>query len=163
MRADPRARAPAAVIGVMALVGVVFLGVGVQSWRVERERLATYVPVDATVVGTSIATSPGTGDDDRPTYRPVVRYSYAVGDRRYEADRVTPLKESRSGDWAQRVVARYAAGMRVTAYVDPRDPSQAFLDRRRSPLPWFFMGFSTVYLAFLGLFAAAAAGERRTA
>jgi hypothetical protein len=81
-----------------------------------------------------------------------VRYRYDVAGRgAFVGDRVTPLGESPSGGWAQGVVARYAPGMAVTAYVDPDDPSKSFLERRRSALPWAFMGFAGVVLAVVGV------------
>ena len=150
---DPRAERKAhwAVL-VLTLAGLLFFGIGAYAWRAERHRLATYRPVPAVVLGTDVLTVSHSGDDDAPTYRPVVRYRYELPGRGiFVGDRVTPLGESRSGGWARGVVARYRAGMAVTAYADPENPSRSFLERRRSPLPWAFMGFATVVLAVVGL------------
>jgi len=150
---DPRAERKARwAVRALALAGLLFFGIGAYAWRAERHRLATYRPVPAVVLGTDVLTVSHSGDDDAPTYRPVVRYRYAIPGRGIVvADRVTPLGESRSGGWARAVVAHYRPGMAVTAYVDPEHASRAFLERRRSPLPWAFMGFATVVLAIVGL------------
>ena len=154
---DPRLEAIAerrarAALLLWACAGALFFAVGATAWRAERHRLTSYRPVPAVVTGTEVVTVPHAGDDDTPTYRPVVRYRYDVAGRgAFVGDRVTPLGESRSGGWAQGVVARYAPGMAVTAYVDPDDPSKSFLERRRSALPWAFMGFASVFLAVAGV------------
>lgn len=154
---DPRAEAVAdrrsrGALLAMTVAGMVFFAIGAYAWRAERQRLATFRPVPAVVLGTDVIASHGGDDDGTPTFRPVVRYRYEVAGRgAFVGDRVTPLGESRSGGWARTIVGRYAPRMAVTAYVNPDDPSQSFLERRRSPLPWAFMGFASVVLALVGL------------
>ena len=112
----------------------------------EQRRLTTYQPVTATVLSTRVQDH---SDSDGTTYEPVVVYRYRVNDREYTASRVTPLKESRSGGWAHRVTARYQVGNDYTAYYDPTNPTEAFLMRSRSIIPWAFLIIPLIGMAFI--------------
>ena len=133
----------------VALMGAfccVFLAIGTRLLAKEHRRLSVFQPVEATVLSTRVDEH---SDSDGSTYEPVVVYRYRVGDRSYTASRVTPLKESRSGSWASRVAGRYAVGGTYTAYYDPENPADAYLLRSRSVIPWAFVVFSVVGLAFI--------------
>jgi len=123
-----------------------FLGIGATMLAKEQRRLSVFQPVTATVVSTSVEEH---SDSDGSTYEPVVMYRYRVRDRDYVASRVTPLKESRSGRWAYRVTERYQVGREYTAFYDPADPAEAFLLRKRSVLPWGFIGIPLVGLMII--------------
>jgi hypothetical protein len=126
----------------------VFLGVGMTLLAKEQKRLSLFQPVTATVLSTRVQEH---SDSDGSTYEPVVVYRYRVNDREYTASRVTPLKSSRSGRWAHRIIARYAVGTTYTAYYDPDEPSEAFLLRRRSVLPWAFIGVPLVAMLVIAV------------
>jgi hypothetical protein len=65
--------------------------------------------------------------DVEPQYLADVRYEYVVGVQRFVGDRVGVSEDlTRAG--ATAIVARYAPGDRVTAWVDPSEPSTAVLD-----------------------------------
>jgi uncharacterized protein DUF3592 len=125
-----------------------FLGIGAVTLAKEHRRLTTYRPVSATVLSTSVEEH---SDSDGSTYEPVVVYRYYVDDRPYTASRVTPLKSSRSGRWAHRIVAKYRVGDSYTAYYDPAEPSEAFLMRSRSIIPWAFIAIPSIGLLILGV------------
>ena len=133
---------------VMGAVCCVFLGIGGTMLAKEQRRLSVFRPVEATVLSARVQEH---SDSDGSTYEPVVVYRYRVGDREYTASRVTPLKESRSGGWARRVIGRYQVGNSYTAFYDPENPAEAFLLRSRSVLPWAFMAFAVVALAIIGI------------
>ena len=133
---------------IMAAFCSIFLGIGGTMLYNENRRLTTYRPVEATVLGTRVEEH---SDSDGSTYEPVVEYRYYVNDRPYTASRVTPLKVSRSGRWAYRVIARYQTGATYTAYYDPAEPSEAFLMRTRSFLPWAFVLIPTIGLVMLAV------------
>lgn len=133
---------------IMAAFCSIFLGVGATMLYNEHRRLTTYRPVEATVLGTRVEEH---SDSDGSTYEPVVEYRYYVNDRPYTATRVTPLKMSRSGRWAHRIIANYRTGATYTAYYDPAEPSEAFLMRTRSFLPWAFVAIPTIGLVILGV------------
>ncbi|HET7456917.1 MAG TPA: DUF3592 domain-containing protein [Gemmatimonadaceae bacterium] len=149
-------RASLAALGAMAAVALVFLAIGVRARRVESLRLATFVPTRAFVFSSDVEEGHASASaEDAPTYRPVIRYRYGVAGRGvFVSDRVTPLAESRSGRWAADLAARYRPGTAVTAYVDPADPTRAFLDRSRSILPSIFMAFGGGFLVLAGTGAA---------
>lgn len=123
-----------------------FLGVGGIMLVKEHRRLTLYQPVTATVLSTRVEVH---SDSDGSTYEPVVVYRYRVNEREYTASRVTPLKESRSGGWARRVASRYEVGSEYTAFYDPQDPSEAFLMRSRSIIPWAFVVIPLMGMAFI--------------
>jgi hypothetical protein len=131
---------------VMAAFCSVFLAVGATLLVKEQRRLALYRPIEATVLSTRIQEH---SDSDGSTYEPVVVYRYRVQDREYTASRVTPLKESRGGGWARRVIAKYEVGATYTAFYDPENPGEAFLLRSRSVIPWAFVGIPLVGLLLL--------------
>ena len=133
---------------IMAAFCSIFLGVGAVMLFNENRRLTTYRPVEATVLDTRVEEH---SDSDGSTYEPVVTYRYYVNDRPYTASRVTPLKMSRSGRWAYRVIAKYHTGATYTAYYDPAEPSEAFLMRSRSVIPWAFIMIPTIGLVILGV------------
>ena len=124
----------------------VFLVFGATMLAKEQRRLSVFQPVEATVLSTRVEEH---SDSDGSTYEPVVVYRYRVNDREYTASRVTPLKESRSGRWARRVIGRYQVGSSYTAFYDPDDPAEAYLMRSRSVIPWAFVAFSLVGMAFI--------------
>ena len=131
---------------VMGAFCCVFLGVGATMLAKEQRRLSVFQPVEATVLSTRVEEH---SDSDGSTYEPVVVYRYRVQEREYTASRVTPLKESRSGGWARRVIGRYQVGSSYTAFYDPENPAEAFLMRSRSILPWAFIAFALVAVAFV--------------
>jgi hypothetical protein len=59
--------------------------------------------------------------------RPVVIYSYSVGDVRYTSSRITSLAGRHSDAWAEDIAHRFHPGQTVTAYTEPLDPGSAFL------------------------------------
>jgi len=126
----------------------VFLVIGTRMLAKEQRRLSVFQPAEATVLSTRVDEH---SDSDGSTYEPVVVYRYRVGDRSYTASRVTPLRESRSGSWARRVAGRYEVGSTYTAYYDPENPADAYLLRSRSVIPWAFVAFSVVGLAFIAV------------
>ncbi len=132
---------------IMGAFCCVFLAVGATMLAKEQRRLSVYQPVEATVLSTRVEEH---SDSDGSTYEPVVVYRYRVRDREYTASRVTPLKESRSGRWARRVIERYQVGSSYTAFYDPENPAEAFILRKRSVLPWAFIALPLIAILFIG-------------
>jgi hypothetical protein len=133
---------------VMGAFCCLFLAIGGTLVAKEHRRLTTYEPVTATVLSARVQDH---SDSDGTTYEPVIAYRYRVNGREYTASRVTPLKESRSGRWAHRVTARYEVGNNYTAYYDPANPGEAFLQRSRSIIPWAFLLIGLAGLMFVGI------------
>jgi hypothetical protein len=115
--------------GGLLAFGFLFVAIGTpMMWR-EHIRLTKWLPTQATVLSSRVQE---VSDDDGSTYRPVVVYRYFVDDRTYTSSRVTPISESRSGGWANRVVSGFAVGGTYPAWYDPANPGDAFLLRSRS-------------------------------
>ncbi len=132
--------------------GIVFLSVfvavgGRLAWT-QHQRLATYRPVPARVQEVSVATVED-HEGGSPTYRPEVTYMYAVGGAWYSSNHVTPISESRGGDWATKITREYHVGQLVTAYYNPSHPSDAYLLHQESFLPYIFVVAPLVMIGFL--------------
>lgn len=88
------------------------------------------------------------GSKGSVTWRPVVSYRYSVRDTEYISSRVTPLNESRSAQWADRLIERFPVGSTTAAWYDPKRPANAFLVHEWSLLPLFFTLFPLAMLLF---------------
>lgn len=98
----------------------------------------TWPEVPCTIVESHVEESSG---DDGSTYKAVVTFTYTYEGRDYTSNRYDFTDYYSSGyEGKAEVVARYPAGGRTVAYVNPSDPSKAVLVR----------SFSVRYL--LGLF-----------
>ena len=124
----------------------IFAAVGLGTLGSEVYRVMTWQPVSARVLSTDIQAVRG---NKGTSYAPVVRYEYAVGGVRYEADGVLPLRVSASHAWAERLRARFHPGDSVTAYVSPTRASSAFLVRQVSLLPLVFLAFPVAVAVIL--------------
>ncbi len=99
---------------------------------------------------------------DGDTFRPRVRYSYVYDGKLYESDRYDFFEASSSGRAGkQAIVDRYPPGSDATCWVDPRQPSEAVLDRD----PGLFLLIGLFPLVFVavggGGFAWAVFGARK--
>jgi hypothetical protein len=115
--------------------GALFGSFGMVSLTREYRRLATWEPVQATVLGKRVDER---YDSEGSTYRPEVTYRYSVSGRTYTSTRTLPINEGRSGGWAQRVIAPFSVGGTYTAWYDPANPSDAFIVRAHAIIPPVF-------------------------
>ena len=143
------------VVGLLAALGLLALGIGVRdTWK---ERVATNWPqVPGVITGSEVrVTCGGRGGCSR---RPDILYRYDVDGEQLSSDRVT--FGGVMLDWttpeADQVVARYAVGTSVTVHYDPRNHQEALLE------PGRYLG--TLIVCGLGalLIGAAYATYRRT-
>jgi hypothetical protein len=129
----------------LLLVGVGLTGYGVYDNTQQSNALEDAVEVNATI------TDVGTERVDLK-FVPHVEYTYEyrgqsyTGTNLYASDLVTPF-EQRSG--AEAAVEEYERGATVTAYVDPADPDDAFLEHRSSTGPSTTTGVGAL-LAIVG-------------
>lgn len=151
-------RAAVGIALIFVAFGAVFGGFGVVNLTREYRRLATWLPVEATVLQKRVDVR---YDSDGNTYRPEVTYRYAVDDRVYTSTHTLPLNESRSGRWAYRVIDRFTIGARYTAWYDPANPADAFIVRSHSIIAPVFTAIGVVVT--LGGCAAVVSVLRRTA
>jgi hypothetical protein len=111
------------------IIAVVFGSIGTTMLAREYLRLARWQAVQATVLETRVDAH---SNSDGNTYLPVVVYRYTVNDRAYTSSRALPVNESRSGSWANQVIAPFTVGGTYTAWYDPGSPSDAFIVRTHS-------------------------------
>ena len=119
------------------------------AWN-EHVRRTTYVPVAATVGSVGVISA--RDQRNQVIERPAVQYRYQVSGKPYSSDRVTMLGEYQTGHWAETVADRYHAGQSLTAYYNPRQPAEAYLDPATTQAPWMLIGFP---LFFMGAWTAA--------
>ncbi len=131
---------------VMAFLGL-FAAAGAAGVVVELERLATWRPVPAVVLESHIDAV--RGSKGGTSYRPVVTYTYRVEGTGYTSGSVTIIPESRSWKWASGISQRFRPGERVTAYVDPGNPSKAYLVNAFSGTPLVFVIIPLVFAAIV--------------
>lgn len=104
--------------------------------------------VRCTVVSSRVRSHDGR---DSTTYSVHIVYRYTVNGRAYQSDRYDFMVGSSSGyEGKQAIVNRYPPGKEAICYVNPRDPSDAVLERRATPL----MLLALFPFAFLGVGAA---------
>ena len=133
----------------------IFVAAGLGLFGSEVYRVETWQPVSARILKTDIKAVRG---DKGTSYAPVVRYLYTVSGAQYESTQVLPLAMSAGYGWATRLRDRFRPGQVVTAYVNPKKPTSAFLVREVSLLPLLFVA---IPLAMVGLLAWAAGMQRR--
>ncbi|MFI5312193.1 MAG: DUF3592 domain-containing protein [Gemmatimonadales bacterium] len=133
--------------GCLAFFLGIFVAVGLGMFTLEVYRVATYRPVQATVIMTDIRTVRGSKGS---TYAPLVTYRYSWQGVTYTGAGVTPVSISASMKWATALRDRFQAGKVVTAYVNPGRPASAFLVREVSLVPMLFV---LLPVAFGALFA----------
>jgi hypothetical protein len=105
------------------------------------------------VLSTSVAARSSGGAGRH--HRPVVRYRYAVGGRKYENSNVEHgMTTGGSEGWANRVIARYPPGSTVSVRYNPDDPSQSSLSTVFGAIGWAVLAIGGALL----LAALAAAG-----
>ncbi len=112
-------------IGAGILLLTIFIGDLVSTLRAR----ADFVPVIAEVTGTDVHTDRSGGRRGSSTsYKPVVNYRYERAGRWYSTDRVMPYRlsfhEKRD---AELFLTPYQTGVTTRAWVNPRDPNEAYL------------------------------------
>ena len=72
--------------------------------------------------------------DDGYTDYPVVQYSYQVNGQAYQSSKLAPGPEV-GGSGARGVIAKYPAGAQVMVFYNPKNPSDAVIERK-APAQW---------------------------
>ncbi len=155
----------------MMLFALPFIGVGVfvgglalRNYK-SAQAMRTWDPVQAELLAHDLRVSRG---DDSTTYQATARYRYTVDGRAYEGTRVGLHGGADNvGSWQQdrHAEMRRAAesGGRITAYVNPANPSEAVLyPELRAGMMWFMGGFGAIFGAVgLGVFVGGVVGLAR--
>ena len=128
--------------GCLAAFLSLFVAIGIGLFSLELYRVATWIPVPATVVSSDVAIVRGNKGN---TYKPVVVYSYTYEGTQYQASAVTPVSLSAGEGWARSIASRYRSGSTTTAYVNPGHPNDAYLLHKVSPMPLLFVLFPVLF------------------
>lgn len=81
-------------------------------------------------------------DSSLETMKPILRYEYVVGGRRFVGSRVAFSGYGVSRSAMETLLAPYKSGQSVRVHYDPENPAHAVLDTRGASdwLYWFFAG-----------------------
>ena len=104
------------------------------------------VPVEATIEEASVSQSESRGSSD---YYVQVAFTYQYQGTAYTGDQLFPGSISRSYDTrsaAESAIEPYEPGETVTAYVDPTDPREGFLERQTITSPFEFIAIGGIGL-----------------
>jgi hypothetical protein len=108
------------------ILSTIVAAILVSGLYVQSERLRTWRPVHAVVVSRDIKFATGRHRDEDDT--PVVTYRYQVNGIWYTSNRFFPVSFTGGAYvWASRMADQYSPGDTTIAYVDPNDPTRAFL------------------------------------
>ncbi len=150
MSKAPTSKRPPKIVGLIFTVGsllFILIGIGI-SWH-QGSLLWRCQPVSATITSTRIDNHRSTGKHSRTLYRPIVEFTYRVGDVQHQGTQPKPLRsETSSHAAAQAIIDCFHAGQEVTAWVDPRDPSSSFLIREADISPYLFILFPMLHGSF---------------
>lgn len=106
----------------------------------------SWTPTPCRVISSRVQSHAGDGST---TYRVDILYAYQVNGREYRSNRYKFMGGSSSGYAGKAaIVGRHPAGATVTCYVNPRDPSDAVLERGLTPDLW--LGAIPVVFALVG-------------
>ena len=129
--------------------GIVMLYVGVTQYLQQRRLLSSTQTVDAVIIESQVFSSTSADTDSRlgrsnstTTHRPDVRFRYSVNRAEFESDLLYPTSIVRtfaSRDAAAEALAPFPLNARVRAFIDPSQPSKAFLVAERSAAPLVFI------------------------
>lgn len=149
---------------IVLLFGLGIVGIGAYSYVADSASLDNRVQVTAEV--TEVGVEPVPASRGRTSYVPTVTYQYRFQGTSYTSDKLYPgSSQPRYEDrtTAQSRVSEYTVGERVTAYVDPEAPEQAFLEDTRSGQATgaFFVGVLVSLVGGIGLYQARAESRAR--
>ena len=100
-------------------------------------------------------------DSDGTTYSAEIAYAYQVGGKEYRSNRYRFLRMSSSRREAN-VVARYAPGSKSVCFVNPKNPSEAVLDREIGSAAWFgLIPLVFVVVGLVGVIGAIRSGKKK--
>ena len=135
---------------IFTIIGLLMAGYGFNQYQGQSENIDKAVNITATVTGTDVRTdSSRRGGTD---YRAEIAFDYIFEGENYSSNYIYPLdsdKEFDSESGAEQYLEDYPQGKEVTAYVNPENSGEAFLNAERSDQPFLFMIIG-VFMAVLG-------------
>ncbi|WP_434523161.1 DUF3592 domain-containing protein [Halorubrum sp. AS12] len=136
------------IIVLVCLAGITFGG---YDYVQQSEAVDDAVTVEATIEEASVSQSESRGSSD---YYVQIEFTYQFQGTQYTGDQLFPGSISQSYDTrsdAQSAIEPYEAGETVTAYVDPDNPSEGFLERQTVTSPFEFIAIGGLGLLLTAL------------
>ena len=157
-----KANTPLAVFLFLLVWGGGFLAAGIVTLRpiIFPPDTSGWQPAEAVVVKSDIRTGTTTSGRGRrrTTYHPYIAYTYTVGDRTYDNDRINRYGTPQGRRESEQLVQDYSVGKKITVYVNPDAPQESVIDREggRSVMQMVFGGIAFLIgaAAFLGVLVA---------
>lgn len=120
-----------AIVLVVGLVvgGLLVFGFGYIDYTARDTAFENPTPVDGTVQSVAIEE---VNEQDDMAFHPNITYTYRLDGRRYTAHTIDPsiyLYKENTREAAEAFTSNYTVGETTTVFVNPNDPSQAFLKR----------------------------------
>ncbi|MFC6875449.1 DUF3592 domain-containing protein [Halobellus marinus] len=136
----------------LLVLGLGVTGYGAYDYVQQSDAIRSAVEVDATITDVGVETTSAPAGNAQVKYEPRVEFTYEYQGESYTGTNVFPATiapeyEQRSN--AESVIDEYEDGMTVTAYVDPADPNDAFLQNKTSNTPLLAAGIGAV-ISLLG-------------
>ncbi|HMN95837.1 MAG TPA: DUF3592 domain-containing protein [Phycisphaerales bacterium] len=139
-----------------------FLIVGVTQLLRQQRLLRSAQPIDVVIVRSEVRSATSADTDRRvgrsnstTTHRPDIAFRYTIDGTEYESDLIRPsaiITSSASRDQAAAELVPFPVGATVQGFVDPADPSRAYLLAETSAGPIVFIVLGALLLP-IGWFA----------
>jgi len=129
-------------------IGLAIASYGGYDYVQQTEAVRDSVQVNATITQLSIETGSGTSSNPGTEYEPIVEFAYTYNGTQYTGTKLYPATieqdyETRSG--AESAIEGYEQGGQTTAYVEPNEPSDAFLKNKTSNAPLIAIGIGGIF------------------
>jgi hypothetical protein len=132
------------------LVGLAIALYGlIQVWNAWKSN--SWVAIEGEIIESTVKSQ---RDSDGRNYSPAVRYSFRIGGHDYVGTRVFfgDRYSERDTAYANKYVAQYPAGSKVTVYYNPTEPSSAVLQRGAFKKTYLFLAFGIGFASFAAWF-----------
>lgn len=121
----------------LLLLGLGLTGYGAYDYVQQSDTIRNAVEVEATITETDVVTEGSVSGQTggKVQYEPRVEFTYEYQGVSYTGTNIFPTHIAPEYDQrskAESVISEYETGTTVTAYVDPNDPSDAFLKNKTS-------------------------------
>jgi hypothetical protein len=146
-------------------IGGFFVYLGLSKMHDQARLHDAAIEVPATIVSSEVRRSTTrTGPESGSTMTSFwadIRFTFDYDGKTWSSDQVWPVGEANSEANVRSVVERYPQGASVVAFVNPKDPSVAFLEKRWSQMPYVSVCIGCLPILFLTTLAILLAGWKR--
>ena len=139
------------------VIGLAIASYGGYDYMQQTEAVRNSVQVNATVTELSIETDSGISSNPGTEYDPTIEFEYTYNGTQYTGTKLYPANieqnyKTQSG--AESAIKGYEQGKQTTAYVEPDEPGDAFLENKTSNAPLIALGIGGIFALFATVSAA---------